>query len=76
VADYLQEYNGSSVAFVIDRFDEYPTSLQRCSFIVDIINGKILHKAIVVVTSQPTVTVSLHNQVDRQIDTLGFAKEE
>ena len=29
VADYLQECNGSGVAFVIDGFDEYPTSLQR-----------------------------------------------
>ena len=76
VADYLQEYNGNGVAFVIDGFDEYPASLQRRSFIVDIISGKILHKAMVVVTSRPTATVSLHDQVDRRIDILGFAKEE
>ena len=76
VADYLQEYNGSGVAFVIDGFDEYPSSLQRSSLIVDIIRGDILHKAIVVVTSRPTATVSLHDHVDRRIDILGFAKEE
>ena len=76
VADYLQECNGNRVAFVIDGFDEYPTFLQKGSFIVDIIKGEILHKAIIVVTSRPTATIFLHDQVDRRIDILGFAKEE
>ena len=76
VADYIQECNGSGVAFVIDGFDEYPSSLQHSSFIVDIISGETLHKAMVVVTSRPTATVCLHDQVDRRIDILGFAKEE
>ena len=76
VADYLQECNGSGVAFVIDGFDEYPSSLQHSSLIVEIIRGEVLHKAMVVVTSRPTATVSLHDHVDRRIDILGFAKEE
>ena len=76
VADYIQECSGSGVAFVIDGFDEYPSSLQHSSLIVDIIRGEILHKAMVVVTSRPTATVSLHDHVDRRIDILGFAKEE
>ena len=76
VADYIQECNGSGVAFVIDGFDEYPSSLQHSSFIVDIISGKTLLKAMVVVTSRPTATICLHDQVDRRIDILGFAKEE
>ena len=76
VADYIQECNGSGVAFVIDGFDEYPSSLQHSSLIVDIIRGEILHNAMVVITSQPTATVSLHDHVDRRIDILGFAKEE
>ena len=76
VADYLQECNGSGVAFVIDGFDEYPSSLQHSLLIVDIIRGEVLHKAIVVVTSRPTATVSLHDHVDRRIDILGFAREE
>ena len=76
VGDYIQECNGSGVAFVIDGFDEYPSSLQHSSFIVDVISGKTLHKAMVVVTSRPTATICLHDQVDRRIDILGFAKEE
>ena len=76
IADYLQDCNGSGMAFVVDGFDEYPTFLQQRSFIVDIIKGEMLHKAMVVVTSRPIATVFLHDQVDRRIDILGFAKEE
>ena len=76
VSEYIIECNGDNVAFLIDGFDEYPASLQRRSFIVDIINGRVLHRAMVVVTSRPTATISLHGRVDRRIDILGFAKEE
>ena len=76
VSEYILECNGNNVAFLIDGFDEYPAALQKDSFIVDIINGTVMPKAMVVVTSRPTATVSLHNQVDRRIDILGFAKEE
>ena len=64
------------MAFVIDGFDEYPASLQKNSFILDLITGYILPKAIVVVTSRPNATIFLHDQVDRRIDILGFAKED
>ena len=67
---------GQQLCIVMDGFDEYPTSSQNNSFIVDIINGKILPEAIVVITSRPTATVSLHDRVDRRIDILGLPKEE
>jgi len=76
ISDYLHACNGENVAFVTDGFDEYPASLRKNSFIVDLITGNILPKAIVVVTSRPSATIFLHDQVDRRIDILGFAKEE
>ena len=57
-------------------FDEYPSSLQKNPFILEITKGIVLPEAIVVITSQPTATVSLHNWVDRGIDILGLPKEE
>ena len=60
----------------MDGFDEYPNTLQKNSFIVNIIKGVILPEAMVVITSRPTATVSLHDQVDRRIDILGLPKEE
>ena len=73
---YLVNTNGELLCIVMDGFDEYPTSLQNSSFFVDIIKGEILYEAIVVITSRPTATVSLHDQVDRRIDILGLPKEE
>ena len=76
VSDYLHSGNESKVAFLIDGFDEYPTKLQKHSFILDIILGKIFPDSVVVVTSRPTATAFLHNRVDRRIEILGFEKEE
>ena len=67
---------GQKLCIVMDGFDEYPSSLQKCSIIVNIIKGIDLPEAIVVVTSRSNTTVSLHHQVDRRIDILGFPKEE
>ena len=74
--NYLLNSNGQQLCIVMDGFDEYPNTLQKNSFIVDIINGVILPEAMVVITSRPTATVSLHDRVDRRIDILGLPKEE
>ena len=73
---YLVNTKGQQFCIVLDGFDEYPNTLQKNSFIVDIINGVVLPEAIVVITSRPTATVSLHDRVDRRIDILGLPKEE
>ena len=76
MSKHLVNTKGQQLCIVMDEFDEYPTSLQKNSFIVDIIKGKLLSEAIVVITSQPTATVSLHNRVNRRIGILGLPKEE
>ena len=73
---YLVNTKGQQLCIVMDGFDEYPPLLQENSFIVDIINGEVLPEAIVVITSRPTATASLHDRVDRRIDILGLPKEE
>ena len=73
---YLVNSKGQQLCIVMDGFDEYPNTLLRNSFIVDIINRAILPEAIVVITSRPTATVLLHDKVDRRIDILGLPKEE
>ena len=73
---HLTNTEGQQLCIVMDGFDEYPASSQINSFIVDIIKGKLLSEAIVVITSRPTATVSLHDRVDRRIDILGLPKEE
>ena len=72
----ISQLNSIKLGFVLDGFDEYPSSLQRRSYIVSIINGEVFPNSIVVITSRPTATISLHDRVARRIDILGFAKEE
>ena len=76
ITKYLVNENGQQLCIVMDGFDEYPSALQENSFFIDIIKGEILPEAIVVVTSRPTATVSLHDHVDRRIDILGLPQEE
>ena len=74
--NYLLNSNGQQLCIVMDGFDEYPNTLQKNSFIIDIINGVVLPEAMMVITSRPTATVLLHDRVDRRIDILGLPKEE
>ena len=64
------------VGIVMDGFDEYPIKLRKKSFIADLIKGKVFRNCIVVLTSRPTATLSLHDKVDRRVEILGFAQEE
>ena len=73
---YLVNTKGQELCIVMDGFNEYPTLLQENSFVMDIINSAVLSKAIVVITSRPTVAVSLYNQVDRRFNMIGFSIQE
>ena len=74
---YVKCHRGKNVAFILDGFDEYPTKLQKDSFIANLIRGKgLFSKSTVIVTSRPTATLPLHGIVDRRIEILGFPKEE
>ena len=66
------------VGIVMDGFDEYPIKLRKKSFVADIIKGKVFRNCIVVLTSRPTATLSLHdeNPDNRRVEILGFAQEE
>ena len=60
----------------MDGFDDYPSVLQKQSFIKNLITGEVFINSTVVVTSQPTATFDLHNKVDRRIEILGLPREE
>ena len=61
------------VGIVMDGFDEYPIKQRKKS---NLIKRKVLHNSIIVITSRPTATISLHDKVDRRVEILGFAQEE
>ena len=74
--DCVKQIRKLKVGVVMDGYDEYPANLRTKSFIANLIKGKVFHNSIVVLTSRPTATISLHDKVDRRIEILGFAQEE
>ncbi|XP_065917452.1 protein NLRC3-like [Dysidea avara] len=73
VCNYLQSVNGKSVLFLLDGYDEMPSELCCSSFLHDLISGKCLTNARVMVTSRPTASSSLCPLVDHRIEILGFS---
>ncbi len=67
--------SGENILLVLDDFDELPSRLQRSSFIADMIRGRCLRKAIILVTSRPSARHSLFSlcpHPDKHIEVLGF----
>ena len=76
VKDCVKQMKKLQVGLIMDGFDEYPLQLRKKSFIADLIKDKVFRDSIVVITSRPTATISLHGKVDRRVEILGFAQEE
>ena len=75
--EFISNMSGKDIAIVLDGYDELPLALRQRSFLADLINGRSVHltKCTVVVTSRPSASACLHNNVDRRIEVLGFSEE-
>ena len=76
VIEELRDSQGSSIVFLIDGFDEFPSRVYESSFIAGLINGEVLPNALLLITSRPSASLILHNQVGIIFDIVGFAQEE
>jgi len=72
----LRKSRGQNIVFVIDGFDECPSGCPLQSFIENLTKGELLPKSMVVITSRPHASISLHPLADQRIEILGFAKKE
>ena len=72
---------GESMLIVCDGFDELPREQrQEGSVYINLLKGRLLPEATVVVTSRPSVSADLwrlcqHN-IDRHLEVIGFTKED
>ena len=68
---------GKGVLFILDGFDELPKALQRKSYLLNLIKGRVLPASTVLVTSRPSATAELltscHPQ--KRVEILGFTQE-
>ena len=72
---------GDGMVIVCDGFDELPREQrQEGSVCIDLLKGRLLPKATIIVTSRPSVSAELrslceHN-IDRHLEVLGFTRED
>ena len=72
---------GKGVLLVLDGFDELPyEQQQKESVYIQLIKGRELPEAIVIITSRPSVSADLRNlcqySIDKCLEILGFAEEQ
>ena len=78
VSYQIMETNGRGLLLILDGWDEFKGRDQNISFILDIIQGRQLHKCNVLVTSRTYASAKLLQlqSVNRHVEVLGFEEEE
>ena len=78
LAKEVSKNQGSGILFILDGFDELPKSLQRESYLLDLIDGDVLPESTVLITSRPSATGELlqnSQPVQKHVEILGFTEE-
>ena len=78
VSDGIIETDGKDMLLIFDGWDEFKGRDQNRSFILDIIQGRQLHKCNVLVTSRTYASAKLLQlqSVNRHVEVLGFEEDE
>ena len=79
LVEEVSKSQGNGVLFILDGFDELPKSLQKKSFLLNLMRGCVLPASTVLVTSRPSATAELltccRPQIQKHIEILGFTQE-
>ena len=77
IEQYIGNISGKGVTLVFDGYDEYPERLRKKSYLSDVINRKTLELQLcnIIITSRPSASGCLHNNIDLRVEILGFTKE-
>ena len=77
IAQYICKKSGKDICLVFDGYDEYPEELRKSSFLSNLINHEVLELQLcnIVITSRPSASACLHNNIDLRVEILGFTKE-
>ena len=80
VASAVSRTEGKGTAFLLEGYDELPEDMQEHSIFAQVINGEILPKADVIITSRPSASDILfkhcYQQSYQHVEVLGFTEEQ
>ena len=78
VCQYIEEHQGLGVCFILDGLDEYQPKMDKYTpnFIVQLIRGDVLPRAVVIVASRPAAVAMFTKVARRHVEVLGFFKQQ
>ena len=76
VIKLAEDHSGEGLCFVLDGLDEYSPRSNDNNFIFQLIKRELLPKAVVIVASRPAATAKLRRIATKQVEVLGFLKEQ
>ena len=79
IEESIKNTRGKDITVVLDGYDELPEDIRSSSesFFIKLIHQKVpnMLKSMVVITSRLTVSVELHNMIERRVEILGFTED-
>ena len=72
----MRRDGGKYVTILLDGYDELPSNLRQNSFIVDLLQHKILPACSIVVSSRPHASTHLRDNINCQVEILGFSEQD
>ena len=76
ILKYSVDHNGAGFCFILDGLDEYNPVSKGKTFIFKLIKKELLPTSIVIVASRPAATTKLRNIATRQVEVIGFLKQQ
>ena len=75
IIDYAVKHNGLGFCFILDGLDEY-LPIKKDVFIFRLIRKQALPKSVVIVASRPAAAADLRSIATKQVEVLGFLRDE
>ena len=76
VTSCVAQDGGKSVTILLDGYDELPPDLRQNSFIVDLLQHKVLPACSIVISSRPHASTHLRDNISCQVEILGFSEQD
>ena len=76
VTSCVAQDGGISVTILLDGYDELPPNLRQNSFIVELLQRKVLPACSIVVSSRPHASTHLRDNISCQVEILGFSEQD
>ena len=75
IEKYANKHHGLGLCFVLDGLDEYMPQ-RKNAFIYELMRKRVLPKSVVIVASRPAAAANFRKEATRQIEVLGFLKDQ